>query len=118
MRVAVLLAVTLAGACSGKSGAEAERRSADQERIRLAVARAVEALNAGDVEAMVAMHTSDAVVLNPLFSPRGEPKCVRGPSVRGARRLTSAGVLDCTLSTASKRNEGLAGLSRASAVRW
>ena len=28
-----------------------------------------------------------------LFSPRGETKCVRGPSVRGARRLTSAGVL-------------------------
>ena len=69
MRVAVLLAVTLAGACSGKSGAEAARRSAEQEQIRLAVARAVEALNAGDVEAMVAMHTSDAVVLKPHARP-------------------------------------------------
>jgi len=27
------------------------------------------------------------------FSPRGETKCVRGASVRGARRLTSGGVL-------------------------
>ena len=31
---------------------------------------------------------------SPLFSPRGEPKCVRGASVRGARRLTNAGVLE------------------------
>ena len=54
---------------------------------------------------------------SPHFSPRGEAKCVRGPSVRGARRLTNAGVLDGTLSTASKRNEGLAGLSCASVVR-
>ena len=30
---------------------------------------------------------------SPHFSPRGEAKCVRGPSVRGARRLTSTGVL-------------------------
>ncbi len=30
---------------------------------------------------------------NPLFSPRGEAKCVRGASVRDARRLTSGGVL-------------------------
>ena len=56
--------------------------------------------------------------LNPHFSSRGEAKCVRGASVRGARRLTSAGVLDSTLSTASKRNEGLAGLSRASIGKW
>ena len=55
---------------------------------------------------------------SPLFSPRGEAKCVRGASVRGARRLTRAGVLDSTLSTASKRNEVLAGLSRASVGRW
>ena len=54
----------------------------------------------------------------PRLYPRGEAKCVRGPSVRGARRLTSGGVLDSTLSTASKRNEVMAGLSRASAVRW
>ena len=33
---------------------------------------------------------------NPLFSPRGEAKCVRGASVRGARCLTSGGVLDST----------------------
>ena len=55
---------------------------------------------------------------NPLFSPRGEAKCVRGASVRGAHRLTSGGVRDSTLSTASKRNEVMAGLSRASTVRW
>ena len=30
---------------------------------------------------------------SPHFSPRGETKCVRGASVRGARRLTSGGVL-------------------------
>ncbi len=27
--------------------------------------------------------------VSPVFSPRGEGKCVRGPSVRGARRLTT-----------------------------
>ena len=37
--------------------------------------------------------------LSPLFSPRGETKCVRGPSVQGARRsapcfLHNAGVLE------------------------
>jgi hypothetical protein len=31
--------------------------------------------------------------ISPLFSPCGEAKCMRGLSVRGARRLTSAGVL-------------------------
>ena len=31
---------------------------------------------------------------SPLFSPRGAAKCVRGQSVRGARRLTRGGVLD------------------------
>ena len=36
----------------------------------------------------------------------------------GARRLTSAGVLDRTLSAASKRNEGMAGLSCAAGIRW
>ena len=30
----------------------------------------------------------------PLFSPRGEAKCVRGPSVQGARRSASGGVLE------------------------
>ena len=46
----------------------------------------------------------------PRLYPGGEAKCVRGPSVRGARRLTSGGVLDRTLSTASKRNEVIGGL--------
>ena len=55
---------------------------------------------------------------NLRFSPRGEAKCVRGPSGRGARRLARAGVLVSTLSTASKRNEVMAVVSRASAVRW
>ena len=59
-----------------------------------------------------------SVTASPLFSPRGEAKCVRGPSVRGARRLTSGGVLDSTVSTASKHNEVMAGLSGASAARW
>ena len=52
------------------------------------------------------------------FYPRGEAKCVRGPSGRGARRLARAGVIDSTSSTASKRNEVTAVLSRASAFRW
>ena len=52
------------------------------------------------------------------FSPRGEKKCVRRPSGRGASRLARAGVLDSTSSTASKRNEVMAVLSRASAIRW
>ena len=50
------------------------------------------------------------------FSPSGEAKCVRGPSGRGASRLARAG--DSTSSTASQRNEVMAVLSRASAVRW
>ena len=37
--------------------------------------------------------------VSPLFSPRGETKCVRGPSVQGVRRsaphfLNNAGVLE------------------------
>ncbi len=51
------------------------------------------------------------------FSPSGEAECVRGPAGRGASRLARAGVLDSTLSTASKRNEVMAVLSRASPVR-
>ena len=31
---------------------------------------------------------------SPLFSPRGEAKCVRGPSVQGARRSARGGVLE------------------------
>ncbi len=83
---------------------------------------------------------------NPFFSPRGEAKCVRGPSVQGARRLAphflnDAGVLsrvqpshsycgsserssdprstpdrESTLSKASTRNAVMAGLWRASTV--
>ena len=52
------------------------------------------------------------------FSPRGEAKCVREPSGRGASRLARAGVLDSTLSTASKRNEVLVLVSCASTVGW
>ena len=33
-------------------------------------------------------------VFNPLFSPGGEAKCVRGPSVQGARRSARGGVLE------------------------
>ena len=33
-------------------------------------------------------------VSNPLFSPGGEAKCVRGPSVQGARRSARGGVLE------------------------
>ncbi len=54
----------------------------------------------------------------PRLYPRGEAKCVGGPSVRDARRLTSGGVLDSTLSKASKCNEVMARLSRASTVSW
>ncbi|MDE0295720.1 MAG: hypothetical protein OXI93_16140 [Bryobacterales bacterium] len=60
------------------------------------------------------------------ISPRGEVKCVRGPSGRGASRaeekgasrLARAGVLDSTSSTSSKRNEVMAVVSRASDVVW
>ena len=31
---------------------------------------------------------------SPLFSPRGEAKCVRSPSVQGARRSARGGVLE------------------------
>ena len=61
-----------------------------------------------------------------LFSPHGEAKCVRGPSglgasraeEKGASRLARAGVLDRTLSTASKRNKIMAVISCASTVGW
>jgi len=52
------------------------------------------------------------------ISYSGETKLVRGTSVRVARRLTSAGALGITLSAASKHNEVMAGLLRASTVRW
>ena len=42
---------------------------------------------------------------------------MRGPSGRGAIRLARAGVLDSTSSTAGKRNEVLAVVSRASPRR-
>ncbi len=34
------------------------------------------------------------MIISPLFSPRGEAKRVRGPSVRGARRPARGGVLE------------------------
>ena len=60
------------------------------------------------------------------FSPRGEAKCVRGPSGLGASRAEekaraawrAQAYLNSTLSTASKRNEVLAVVSRASTVGW
>ena len=55
---------------------------------------------------------------SPYFSPRGERKCVRGPSVRGARRSARGSVLDSPLSTMNKRNDAMTGLSGAFAVRW
>ena len=48
---------------------------------------------------------------NPHFSSDGEAKCMRAPSARGERRLARGGVLDSTVSTASKRNEVMACLS-------
>ena len=52
---------------------------------------------------------------SPLFYPRGEAKCVKSPSVQGARRSAPSGTacraptfLNPTLSTASKRNEVMA----------
>ena len=67
---------------------------------------------------------------NPLFSPRGEAKCVRSPSVGSARRPDVARAFlravspflatsprRATVSTPSKCNEEMAGLSRDSAVR-
>ena len=51
-------------------------------------------------------------------SPRGEVKCVRGSSGRGASRLARAGVLKSTSSTASKCNEVMVVVSRAPTVMW
>ena len=57
---------------------------------------------------------AQAVAPGLYFSPRGEAKCVRGPSGRGARRAgrrkrRAQAYLHSTLSTASKRNEVMAG---------
>ena len=43
---------------------------------------------------------------------------MRGPSARGASRLAPQAYLNRTLSTASKRNEVLAVIWRASTVGW
>ena len=63
--------------------------------------------------------------LSPLSSPGGEAKCVRGPSVEGGGRSATLGTacraptfLNPALSTASKRNAVMAGLSCASTVSW
>ena len=63
--------------------------------------------------------------LSPLFSPGGEAKCVRGPSVEGGGRSATLGTacraptfLNPALGTASKRNAVMAGLSCASTVSW
>ncbi len=78
-------------------------------------------------EAMKTMFTGPPAFPDSLlFSPHGEAKWVRGPSglgasraeEKGARRLAGAGVLDRTLSTASKRNEIMAVISCASTVGW
>ena len=68
------------------------------------------------VTALILAEHIDGFILH--FSPRGEAKWVRGPSGRGASRLARTGVLDSTLSTASKRNEVLAVVSRVSTVGW
>ena len=57
----------------------------------------------------------------PRLYPGVEAKCMRGPSVRGAGRLaphflSKEAYLNSTVSTASKRNEVMAGLSCASPV--
>ena len=40
------------------------------------------------------VNSSPGQSTSPLFSPRGEAKCVRRPSVGGARRLARGGVLE------------------------
>ena len=40
------------------------------------------------------MPLKTVAILSPLFSPGGEAKCVRGPSVQGARRSARGGVLE------------------------
>ena len=52
------------------------------------------------------------------FSRRGKAECTRGPSGRVTSFFSRVGALDSTLSTASKRNEVLAVVWRASAVMW
>ncbi len=43
---------------------------------------------------LYAFHQTRDTAFNLHFSPRGEAKCVRGPSGRGASRLARAGVLE------------------------
>ena len=56
------------------------------------------------------------------FSPRGEAKCVRGPSGRGARRLARAGVLEPYVEHGKqalrRKSEVMAVVLRASTVGW
>ena len=72
---------------------------------------------------MTAPLMRQAEMTSPLFSPRGEAKCVRGLSVRGTGRLAPHFLrkevyLNSTVSTAGNRNEVVTGLSRASTGRW
>ena len=67
--------------------------------------------------------TSSAPESSLHFSPRGETKVRERPvSMRRAPvddpHLINEAYLDSTLSTATKRNEVVAGLWRASTVRW
>ena len=51
----------------------------------------------GDIETVPAPSATRILrrkVTSPLFSPRGETKRVRGPSVQGARRKARGGVLE------------------------
>jgi len=46
------------------------------------------------------------MIISPLFSPRGDAKRVRGPSVRGARRPARGGVLEQYGEQAQRSNGG------------
>ncbi len=43
---------------------------------------------------LIAWTCLQSLSTSPLFSPRGEVKCVRRPSVRGVRRSARVGVLE------------------------
>ena len=45
-------------------------------------------------------------LVSPLFSPGGEAKCVRGPSVQGARRSARGGVLEQYVEQAQRSSGG------------
>ena len=71
-----------------------EPRPGTPRRLSDAEVERVQTMTREPTPAAVALQPHRSETFKPLFSPRGEAKCVRGPSVQGARRSARGGVLE------------------------